>query len=74
MKTNDKVLVAVLVSMGLFSGIQAAQYVSTLSSKEKAAMLPAVTLAASQSDIIVESPIPTPVSENLVPERFSRNV
>lgn len=35
MKMNDKVLAAFLVSMGLFSSIQAMQYVATLSAGER---------------------------------------
>lgn len=34
MKINNKILVAFLVSLGLFSVVQAAQYVKTLSSEE----------------------------------------
>lgn len=41
MKINDKVLVAFLVSMGLFSSVQARQYVSGLSAGEKAVLMEA---------------------------------
>ncbi|HCC47880.1 MAG TPA: hypothetical protein DEQ38_07170 [Elusimicrobia bacterium] len=41
MKINDKVLVAFLVSMGLFSSVQARQYVSALSAGEKAVLMQA---------------------------------
>lgn len=35
MKMNDKVIIAFLVSMGLFSTAQASQYVASLSVKDK---------------------------------------
>ena len=35
MKASDKILVAFLVSMGMFTGIQAKQYVCSISSKTK---------------------------------------
>ncbi|OGS07107.1 MAG: hypothetical protein A2270_03840 [Elusimicrobia bacterium RIFOXYA12_FULL_51_18] len=35
MKYNDKIVVAFLVSLGMFSVAQAGQYISTLSSKQK---------------------------------------
>jgi len=38
MKNNDKLIAAFLVSLGLFSTIQAEQYVGALSSKEKNAL------------------------------------
>lgn len=41
MKINDKVLAAFLVSMGLFSTVQAQQYVNTLSENEKVVLLAA---------------------------------
>lgn len=41
MKMNDKVLVAFLVSMGLFSSVQARQYVSGLSVSQKAVLMEA---------------------------------
>lgn len=66
MKINDKVLVAFLVSAGFFSGMQAAQYVSSLSAKEKKAMMPVVNLASSDVEIIQGSPVPQAVSNNLV--------
>lgn len=73
MKTNDKVLAAFLVSMGLFSAVQAVQYVSSLSAKEKKAMLPLTDMNTAQVDVVVDQPWPTPVSENMVPERFVKN-
>lgn len=42
MKNNDKVLAALLVSLGLFSTTQATQYVSGLSSADKQALCSAV--------------------------------
>jgi hypothetical protein len=45
MKINDTVLVAFLVSMGLFSALQAQQYVDTLSNGQKQELL-SVQLAA----------------------------
>ena len=41
MKINDKVIVAFLVSVGVFSAVQAAQYVNTLSAKERGVMISA---------------------------------
>lgn len=41
MKINDKVLVAFLVSMGLFSTVQAREYVSGLSAGDKAVLMAA---------------------------------
>lgn len=38
MKNNDKVLVAFLVTLGLFSTVQATQYVNSLSSQDKAVL------------------------------------
>jgi len=39
MAKKDKVLVAFLVSMGMFSSAQAAQYVNNLSAKDKSVLL-----------------------------------
>ena len=39
MKMNDKVIIAFLVSMGLFSAGQTTQYVETLSKKEKVSLV-----------------------------------
>ena len=66
MKINDKVLAAFLVSAGLFSGIQAVQYVASLSAGEKKAMMPIVNLAS--SDVIAPdgSTVPQNVANNLV--------
>lgn len=47
MKANDKIIAAFLVSVGLFSTVQAKQYVSTLSADEKNAILP---VANAQND------------------------
>lgn len=38
MKMNDKVLAAFLVSLGLFSTTQAAQYINSLSANDKQAL------------------------------------
>ncbi len=38
MTNKDKVIAAFLVSIGVFSSVQAVQYVSTLSSKEKSSL------------------------------------
>lgn len=38
MKINDKVIVAFLVSAGMFSVVQAKQYIENLSAKEKKMM------------------------------------
>jgi len=42
MKVNDKAIVAFLVSLGLFSTIQAKQYIKNLSTKEKKIILSVV--------------------------------
>lgn len=73
MKTNDKVLAAFLVSMGLFSGVQAVQYVSSLSAKEKQDMMPVTNMVTAKAEIVADQPWPTPVSENMVPDRFVKN-
>ena len=45
MKMNDKVIVAFLVSMGLFSAGQATQYVNGLSMKDKKVIFSVVKLS-----------------------------
>ncbi|MBI4350991.1 MAG: hypothetical protein HY550_06095 [Elusimicrobia bacterium] len=40
MTNKDKMIAAFLVSVGVFSGVQASQYVSTLNTKEKKVLLP----------------------------------
>jgi len=55
MKINDKILVAFLVSAGLFSLLQAGQYVKTLSAKEKRALL-SVQKVVPQIKMVCESP------------------
>lgn len=45
MKNNDKILIAFLVSVGLFSFCQAKQYVSNLSNIEKKALIPATKVS-----------------------------
>jgi hypothetical protein len=42
MKVNDKTIIAFLVSLGLFSTIQAKQYIKNLSTKEKKIILSVV--------------------------------
>lgn len=65
MKTNDKVLAAFLVSVGLFPGVQAAQYVASLSTSEKKAMMPIVKLSTSEVSVSVDVPIPQAAQNNL---------
>ena len=55
MKINDKVLVAFLVAAGMFSLLQAGQYVKTLSAKEKRALL-SVQKVVPQIKMVCESP------------------
>lgn len=55
MKINDKVLVAFLVAAGMFSLLQASQYVKTLSAKEKRALL-SVQKVVPQVKMVCESP------------------
>lgn len=62
MKLNDKVLTAFLVSLGLFSAIQATQYVSSLSAKDKQALL---TAAVETGELAVD---PTGPRELVVKE------
>jgi hypothetical protein len=40
MTNKDKVIAAFLVSIGVFSGVQAVHYVGTLSAKDKEVLLP----------------------------------
>lgn len=42
MKINDKVIVAFLVSVGVFSSVQATQYVNTLSNGKKKELISVV--------------------------------
>lgn len=65
MKTNDKVLAAFLVSVGLFPVVQATQYVASLSTSEKKAMMPIVNLSASEVSVSVDIPIPQAAQNNL---------
>ena len=51
MKTKDKAVVAFLVSMGIFSTVQAMQYVRTLSVGEKNKI--AVTVKNSSHRIVI---------------------
>ena len=44
MKVNDKVIITFLVSMGMFSGISAAKYVSNLSKQQKKALMPVMKM------------------------------
>ncbi len=53
MKNRDKIIAAFLVSVGFFSAVQAAQYVGTLSAKDKAA-LGSVAKASSGSVSVCE--------------------
>lgn len=48
MKSRDKILVAFLISMGLFSASQAVQYVRSMPEKQKNALMPAVKDSARQ--------------------------
>jgi hypothetical protein len=56
MKINDKVIVAFLVSAGVFSVVQAAQYVGSLSAKERASLF-SVAKASDNNVVICENPI-----------------
>jgi len=47
MKNKDKVLAAFLVSMGMFSALQATKYIASLSDADKNALVPA---AAASND------------------------
>lgn len=51
MTDKDKIIVAFLVSIGIFSASQAAQYVSTLSAKEKSQI--AVTAKKANNNILL---------------------
>ncbi len=53
MKTNDKALVAFLVSVGVFSATQASLYVETLSPKDKQSLSQTVS-KAQKSSVTVE--------------------
>lgn len=57
MKTKDKAVVAFLVSMGIFSTVQAMQYVRTLSVGEKNKI--AVTVKNSSHRIVICSGVDT---------------
>lgn len=65
MKIHDQIIVAFLVSAGVFSSIQATQYVRTLSAKEKQSLHQVATVPsekpltvcdASGADAIVKNP------------------
>lgn len=45
MTNKDKIIAAFLVSIGVFSATQAAQYVRTLSVKEKKILIPAASVS-----------------------------
>lgn len=47
MKINDKIIIAFLVSLGLFSVVQATQYIKTLSSEEHGKLTLAAKAAGS---------------------------
>ena len=62
MKINDKVIIAFLVSMGLFSSVQAGQYVKTLSQKDKVSFC--VLASNNGDDIITSGEIRMPDTKN----------
>ncbi|HBE89435.1 MAG TPA: hypothetical protein DDW67_09895 [Elusimicrobia bacterium] len=49
MANNDKILVALLVSLGLFTTVQAGQYVGSLSENEKIELL---SVSADTEDVV----------------------
>ena len=59
MKNTDKILIAFLVSVGMFSGAIATKYVSTLSSAQKNSLMPAA--AASKNIILLANTNTTPI-------------
>jgi hypothetical protein len=48
MKNKDKIIIAFLISVGLFSAIQAVQYVRTLPEKQKNSLMPVIKNSARQ--------------------------